>query len=211
MNHTILPTDDFVATVQPVVEDALAECERVLPSYKEMLIILHYTEEPFVSEHMGGSSGRVGGDTTMEIEVNTNVDTWKEGVRSSVAHEYNHVVWHQIHGKDWQTVTLGELIAMEGLAQNFEEHLAGEPPVYATYVDEETLRNVWEKVQDHIEEKGTEWWQRLSFEDSDEFPLWSGYSLAYAIVNERIAELDLLWTDLMKVDPYELLGKGLKV
>ena len=206
MKHTILPNDNFIATVRPVIEDTLGECERLLPSHKGMRIILNYTEDPFVSEHMGGSSGRVGGDTTMEIEVNTNVETWKEGARSSVAHEYNHIVWHQIHGKDWRTVTLGELIAMEGFAQNFEERLVGEPPVYATYVNEETLGTVWGKVRDHLEENGAEWWQRLSFEDSDEFPLWSGYTLAYVIIQKQMEkQRDVKWPELMQITAEELL------
>lgn len=205
-NHIILPTTDFLDTVRPTVEKALQDCEKNLPTNKNVRIILQYTEDKFVSEKMNGSAGSTEDEESMTIKINTNTSAWKDGVRASVAHEYNHVVWHQIHGKDWQTVTLGELLVMGGLAQHFEEQLTGKRPLWSTAVSEEKTEEIFKTIKEHLQENGPEWWQNISFENSDKYPLWSGYALAYVIIKRQLEKRgDVSWPDIMHMKSQELL------
>lgn len=204
MNYTILPTNDFLETVQPVIEQALKECGRVLSCPQDFKIIVQYTEDSFIIEKMGGSSGKVEDELTMIIQVNTGTPCWENSLKGSVAHEYNHLVWQQIHKKT-DDITLGDLLIMEGLAQHFEEGLAGNRPAWATAISKEKAQEVWESIEKHLKEDWDEWWAKISFEDNDKYPLWSGYALAYMIIKKQIAKRGESWPELMKIKTEELL------
>lgn len=208
MSYKIFPDENFIQTVRDLTSKAIEEAENELPAQKEVRVVMQYTENEFVRDSMGGSSGYTVDDSTMFITVDTNAPQWKEAVRSTVIHEYNHVVWHQIHEKDGGNLRLSEIIVMEGLAQCFEEYFVGKPPVYATAVSEEEAKHAWEYAKEHLAESELEWWPKLAFRVEEKFPLWAGYTMAYLMIKQKIEEFGGPWSELMKKPTEEWLAGG---
>lgn len=200
MKHTILPDNKFLQTVRPVIVDALEQAENILPSSRHMQITVNYTEDTFVSETMGGSTGRSDNASGFEVSVNTNVDGWRQALLGSVVHEYNHAIWFHEHNTAWDTMTVRDNIALEGLALCFEEHFIKGVPKFARAISREEAQEVWDKLEPHFGEPADDWTLRAWIAGNDEFPLWAGYTLSYLVINQAKEKLNLTWPELIKLE-----------
>lgn len=192
-----------------MVEVGLTAAEKLLAALEPYDVITNFTDDSFVCERMGGSVGYTGNGGGCALFINTDVDGWRESVKATAAHEYNHVVWFQMKGLTHRELTVKDNIALEGLAQCFEEAVTGITPPYATAISSDVARETWDKLAEHLSEPATEWNNKAWFGESDEFETWAGYTLSYMIVSERIVDTKRPWSELMVMSTEELVGDGL--
>lgn len=204
MTYTISPDTNFLERVQPVVATALEECEAVLPPFAQYDVITNYTDDEFTLEHMHGCVGYTGNEEGCVLFINTNVRGWQETLRATVAHEYNHIVWYQHKQTNYKEISVQDNIALEGLAQCFEESVTGKTPHYAQSVSADVVQETLEKLKPHFEEP-SQGWMHAWVGGSDEFETWAGYTLSYMLVKPTVEHTKLSWRELMKLAPAEVL------
>ena len=124
-------------------------------------------------------------------------------IARTLIHEYMHVVREQY--VPWENGTLLDSLIAEGLTQSFEMEVQPElpPSIYATSFTEDELDNLWTKAKNILEQRGCmndEW-----FFGSEHIKRWSGYSLGFKLVQDKIKESGLKASELYKLPSTEFL------
>ena len=118
-------------------------------------------------------------------------------IARTLIHEYMHVVREQY--VPWENGTLLDSLVAEGLTQSFEIEVRPDlsPSIYATSFTEEELSNLWNKAKDILDQRdriNDEW-----FFGGGDIKRWSGYSLGFKLVQDKIKESGLRASDLYKL------------
>ncbi len=155
-----------------------------------------------------GISGQYTKDARcIDVYVDLNNAHLKNNFETEVArtliHEYMHVVREQY--VPWENGTLLDSLIAEGLAQSFEiEVQPGLPPsIYATSFNEEELADLWDKAKDILDQCG--WINDEWFFGSDIIKRWSGYSLGFKLVQDKINESGSKASELYKLPSTDFL------
>ena len=194
-----------------LIHEGLHRATALLKSKNDIVIIVSSTGDKFIGEEMGGVSGYTPNDHSISISINPSALGWKDFVISTIVHEFNHVVrFQKVSGKENGTI-LGSL-ALEGLAQCFEESITGTARPWSKAVSAKEAEEAWNKVKDKLDISSRDFYTRLFIKKDDpEFRHWTGYAIGYLIVKLRIEELGGKpdWEILTSMSPAELIGKGL--
>ncbi|MEY3783727.1 MAG: hypothetical protein RLZZ230_49 [Candidatus Parcubacteria bacterium] len=126
-------------------------------------------------------------------------------VARTLIHEYMHVVREQYI--PWENGTLLDSLIAEGLTQNFEIEVQPDlpPSIYTTAFTENELDDLWTKANDILNQRG--WVNDEWFFGSDTIKRWSGYSLGFKLVQEKIKASGLRASDLYKLHSVDFLDK----
>lgn len=110
---------------------------------------------------------------------------------NSLKNEFLTILGHELHHcLRWRTVgygiTLLEALVSEGLACHFETELrSGTLPFYATALEEATIPDLFVKASQRFSDTNyghAEWF----FGQSDEIPMYAGYTLGFELVSKYI-------------------------
>ncbi|HLC59722.1 MAG TPA: DUF2268 domain-containing putative Zn-dependent protease [archaeon] len=211
VEHEFLQTKEFIAKVKPLVKKYLEEAELFLMPKKPVKINLVYTSSPHVIKDMGGSTGFTW-ENNITLEINTETKGWKDRLRGTVMHEFNHAMRYQITGKSFDDYAFIDSFAMEGLAQCFEEHITGNINPWSKAISKTKARIMWRKIKPLLNEKNNgNLYQRIFLSRNDKtFPHWTGYTVSYLTLSKKLKELDLEWPEIMKIDSKSLVANGLE-
>lgn len=124
-------------------------------------------------------------------------------VARTLIHEYMHVVREQY--VPWENGTLLDSLIAEGLTQSFEIEVQPTlpPSIYATSFTEEELDNLWNKAKNILDQRG--WVNDEWFFGSENIKRWSGYSLGFKLVQDKIKESGLNASQLYKLPSKDFL------
>lgn len=141
-----------------------------------------------------------------------------ERLVQTVAHEFNHAVFFQYHPllnphvAD-TTQVMGDVIAWEGLAENFVEEVTRGHSFFVSQAGEEEMKDAVERVRPvmtRVLTEGDDIYESVFF-GSTEYKRWTGYIAGYAIIRSyRQMYPRVTWTDLMQMDPAELIKGAMK-
>lgn len=200
----------FVREVRPVVLEAIASAQRILPLESSVQLRVTPDTREAVSTYMQGSAGWTSDSQHVYIGVDTQTKGWRKSLRSTVAHELNHTVRDRRTGKRSGQLTMLDTIASEGLAQCFEKEVCGELPPYAAALSVQQARRVWSMIKDDLDSLDDALYRRIFFARKDrDLPTWAGYRLSYMLVSRRTRLLGLGWGALMGLSSEEIVGPGL--
>ncbi|HMO77796.1 MAG TPA: DUF2268 domain-containing putative Zn-dependent protease [Candidatus Paceibacterota bacterium] len=157
-----------------------------------------------------GSSGQYSKDARcIDIYLDLNNPHFKNNYETEIArtliHEYMHVVREQY--VPWENGTLLDSLIAEGLTQSFEIEVQPDlpPSIYATSFTEEELDNLWNKAKDILDHRG--WENDEWFFGGENIKRWSGYSLGFKLVQDRIKAIGLKASELYKFPSAYFLDK----
>jgi uncharacterized protein YjaZ len=124
------------------------------------------------------------------------LNPWHKGFVTSIESEVAPMLAHELfHCTRWigpgYGSTLGEALVSEGLALHFETLFRGRVPFYATAVGKPQLSALLEKARPAF--TNNDYGHMAWFYGSPErdLPRYAGYSLAFQIVGEALAALDI--------------------
>ena len=119
------------------------------------------------------------------------------GADRTLIHEYMHVVREEY--VPWENGTLLDSLVAEGLAQSFEVEVQPDllPSIYTTAFSEDELNDLWDKAKTILDQRG--WINDEWFFGSDNIKRWSGYSLGFKLVQDKIKESGLKASGLYKL------------
>jgi uncharacterized protein YjaZ len=201
-----------MADAVPIIKDALKKSAALLEAPADITFKVVATDDKVIRDRLDGSGGSTVTPTNITITVfNENVRSWRDAIVSSVAHEYSHAVrgysYTDENGKP-KVFDLKECLAAEGLAQCFEIEVNGGLILkYTREISRKAAVRAWTDLKGRLGETGLYW---AVFEGyGGEFPLWTGYTLAYLIVSRNIKDLGGDWNEITKLDAETLIGDGL--
>ncbi len=130
-------------------------------------------------------------------------DNFETEVSRTLIHEYMHVVREQYI--EWENGTLLDSLVAEGLAQSFEVEIQPclPPSIYATAFTKNDLIDLWSNAKAILDQRGLsndEW-----FFGGDKIKRWSGYSLGYKLVQDKIKSSGLKASELYKLSSTDFL------
>ncbi len=189
----------------PLIEDGLLEASKLLNTENDIIINVSSTEDKFVGDKMGGVIGFTPNGHTFFLSINESTNNWVKFIAGNVAHEFNHAVRLQrVHQKSH---TLLNSLVFEGLAQCFEEQITGLTRPWSKAITRVKAQAIWMKLKKRLNVESMDLYNGLFIGQNDkEFPHWSGYTIGYLIVKERLHELGKDWNDIMSMKLEVLMG-----
>jgi len=201
---------DLAQLVRPIVHEAVASAQIVLPIETDVLLTVAPDLREAVTKYMHGSTGWTPDSQHVRIVVNTGTEGWQKSLKSTVAHELNHTVRHHRIGTHRGQLTMLDTIAFEGLAQCFETEVCGKRPPYATSLSTRQARRTWSLVEDNLDSLDEGLYRRIFFARNDkEVPTWAGYGISYMLVHRMKKRSGLGWNELMGLSSEEIVGSGI--
>jgi len=200
----------FVREVKPVVIEAIASAQRILPLESSVRLRVTPDTREAVSTYMQGSTGWTRDSQHVYVGVNTQTKGWRRSLKRTVAHELNHTVRDKRTAKRKGKMTMLDTIAFEGLAQCFEKEVSGELPPYAAALSVQQTRRIWSMIKHDLDSRDEALYRRIFFaRDDRDVPTWAGYRLSYMIVSRRMKRLELGWDARMGLSSEEIVGRRL--
>lgn len=202
-NELTLIADDLRSIFDSTLEKVISLTEEV-----ETDIVVRHS--PINSIPELGSSGQYTKDARC-IDVYLDLDSphlksnFETEIARTLIHEYMHVVREQY--VPWENGTLLDSLIAEGLTQSFEIEVQPTlpPSIYATSFTEEELDNLWNKAKDILDQRG--WANDEWFFGGENIKRWSGYSLGFKLVQDKIKVSGLKASELYKLPSADFLHK----
>ncbi len=199
---------DKAADQMREIFDTTAEKVITLTEPVETDIVVRHSPQNAIPE-LGISGQYTKAARCIDVYVDLNNIHLKNNFETEVArtfiHEYMHVVREQY--VPWENGTLLDSLIAEGLTQSFEIEVQPElpPSIYATSFTEDELQNLWDKAKAILDQRG--WANDEWFFGSENIKCWSGYSLGFKLVQNKISASGLKASELYKLPATDFLDK----
>lgn len=157
-----------------------------------------------------GISGQYTKDANcIDIYVDLEHEHLQANLTSEVARTLTHEYMHALRENyvPWEGGTLLDSLIAEGLTQSFELEVQPSlaPSIYATAITGNELEELWKSAQPFLDQRG--WDNDEWFFGSEKIKRWSGYSLGFKLVQDKIAESGLQASKLYKLPTADFLPK----
>lgn len=166
-----------------IVKNALNKCENSLKSQDTNIWIFPCNpEDNFVKYRMSGVSGVTFCKGKILLFINPTAENWKTMLPYAVAHEYHHSTCIETKFKE-DRITLLNYMLLEGMADSFANILYPDRNVpWVSSISGDDERKVWNKIRDNLDSTDENYRNNIIFGYGTEFPVWSGYTIGYNIV-----------------------------
>ena len=200
-NELALIADDLRKIFDSTLEKVVSLTEEV-----ETDIVVRHSPQGVILEL--GISGQYTNDARcIDVYLDLGNTHLKDHLETEVArtliHEYMHVVREQYI--PWENGTLLDSLIAEGLTQSFEIEVQPDlpPSIYANALTDAELVDLWSTAKAKLNQRGClndEW-----FFGGENIKRWSGYSLGFKLVQDKIRESRLKASELYKLSSNDFL------
>lgn len=198
----LLLYEDNLSKAIPLAKKTLRKCTRLLRPKANITFVIVNARRDFVRDKMKGVAGFTENDNLVVLEIHTG-GKWREGLVSTVAHEFSHTV----RFKKFHYPNMRENLASEGLAQNFEALISGKLQPWSEALPQSKIKLISNRIKPYLNDRSYKTYHRIFLSNCDkEFPHWSGYTVSYLLVKKQIGELKTDWNKLMWLDARELIN-----
>ena len=207
-NKGLIIYEENLQEAVPLIKLGLHKSSKLLHTNNDVIIDASILNDKFIKNRMEGVSGFCPNPYMLSIRINPKALNWKSHVVGVISHEFSHMVRFQRIVKEKYTIL--DYLAMEGLAQCFETQITGFVRPYSKALTDKEARIVWRKVKKIMHKSGKDLYRRVFLERKDKvFPHWSGYTISYLILNERLHNMKSSWDEIIGMDAKSLIGDGL--
>ena len=176
----------------------------ITEAVKTEVIIEHSPENCIPELGIGGQYTKA--DSRINIYLDLTNSHLNENLEQEIgrtfAHEYMHALREQY--VSWENGTFLDALIAEGLTQSFEVEVQSHlpPSAYATALTASELDDAWIKAKDILnqQEYSDDW-----FFGGNGIKKWTGYSLGYKLVQNKIKETGLKASQLYKLPSTDFL------
>lgn len=150
--------------------------------------------DAFTRDVMGGIAGVTAGRGRIILRIHPDAN-WRAALPYVLAHEMHHSYWLQHHFDPKQPFTLADYLMLEGRADYFAGTLFTHPAPWTAALDAANYNTAWRTLSKQL--NATDWatLQGAMFGSAQAgIPAWSGYTIGYRLVSDRMArapKLDL--------------------
>lgn len=183
--------------------------EKIVPLTEEVetdIVIRHSPQNTIPELGISGQYTNEAGCIDIYLDLNNGhlKNNFEAEVSRTLIHEYMHVVREQY--VPWENGTLLDSLIAEGLTQSFEIEVQPDlpPSLYATAFTEEELVELWNRAKTILDQRG--WANDEWFFGGDDIKRWSGYSLGFKLVQDKIMQSGLSASELYKLPSKDFLS-----
>lgn len=187
--------------IEAIISSAFILCNKHLQNDSVVFYIAPSTADlKEITNKMGGVTGLTAGGKQIELTIDFNVSSWKEALKHTVAHEFNHAYWTNENLSPTYKLTLLEYLVFEGKADAFAHLLYPEikAPWTCSLSDKEKA-NLWNKIKPNLQSDDPTLLGAVMFGSKD-YPVWGGYTLGYDIIQTAFKKhpeiIKTNWTNL---------------
>ena len=202
-------------TIKEIIDATLLECNKYLQNDGLTFNISPTTpEDKEIIKEMGGVTGITHDDKHISITIDTNIISWKEILKYTVAHEYHHAYCINSYDEAYRW-TLLDYIVFEGNADSFA-HLIYPNIIAAwtTALSETEKSALWVKISPDLQSKDDSLHNEVMF-GGKTYPIWGGYTLGFNIVQSALKNNPNLtvkaWTNLTASEMLEMSDYKCKI
>jgi len=192
--------------IQKCIEKTVFDCSAHLPvPTKNYIFVLPYLpmEKDYVFEGVMGFS-----PYSCVFYIFLSPKLWlSKSLANTVAHELNHTIFYYHHYDDLNNYSLLDEIILEGLAENFREHvLEKTSALWAVAITKEKAFEILDKMDKKTLFSKDQGLIKNVLFGNNAYAHWTGYSIGYWLVKELLHKKpDLSWETLMKLSSLEIL------
>ncbi|TXE16413.1 hypothetical protein ES692_12855 [Psychroserpens burtonensis] len=160
-----------------------------LSIFNESLTIYVLPVNPNFKQVVAGMSGIIGltaGSKQIILTIEPDILGWESMLEYAVAHEFNHAYWTNLNFGKSTNWTLLDYLVFEGKGDCFAHSLY--PSVIAPWtmaLTENQISDLWNTIEPNLQSKDIGLQTEIMF-GSNNYPVWSGYSVGYDIVRTAL-------------------------
>jgi len=183
--------------IQEKVEHNLEKAMQVLDNSNVVHVYLIPTLNQFLKEYMDGIQGWCPSKNAIHLYIHPDCNK-NIALIETLVHEYNHTVFRSYHL--WNKVEEG--LVAEGLAEHFRLELVGGKRAKWTEVLNEKESMFWlEKIKPVLKSESFEDYNNVFTNfDEEPYPLWTGYTVGYYLIEKYRKINKSVWNEIMKVE-----------
>ena len=212
-NYKIESINSFMSDkIKSLIGASFEKYNKLFDFNDDLIVILLPTNQSFVFEKMKGSTGYTTSSKTIFIFINKKSIKNKKiynTIQKTFIHEYNHSARIKYFPKI-NSMTLLDNIIFEGLADNFQvrEIKGSKIPSWSKCISKKKAKIIFNEIIKKINSKNENDFFQLFFENK-KYPLWSGYSIGYYIVNYFLKNnTNNTWKEIIKLKSSDILKKS---
>ncbi len=207
-NYEFLKSNTALSELEGGIQRVLDAVEESIVSIVEAVkteVVVEHNPEKYIPElGIGGQYTKA--ENRINIYLDLTNSHLKENLEQEISRTFVHEYMHALREQyvSWENGTLLDALIAEGLTQSFEIEVLPtlKPALYATAFTEEELRELWNKAKPVLQEKNIidDW-----FFGGNGIKKWTGYSLGYKLVQDKIKESGLKASQLYKLPSTDFL------
>jgi uncharacterized protein YjaZ len=188
--------------IESIISSTLLKCNQYLKNDSLTFYILPASADAKqIISMMGGVTGSTAGKQQILLTIDPEINSWKEMLAYSVAHEFNHAYWTRVKFTRSYRWTLLRYLVFEGKADSFAHLLYPKARApWTSSLSESEKTELWNRIKGELNNEDPNLLTEVMF-GSQKYPLWGGYTIGYDIVQkamknkseltpDRLAELD---------------------
>lgn len=187
IEHAINGINNNKSEIAEAIHKSINNCNESLKNDS----ITFYVQPPNISRsdiltRMGGVTGMTIGSKHILITVDTDVNGWKEGMEYCVAREFLHSYWTNTQFDSTFKWTMLRYLVYEGKGDVFAKKLYPNAKApWTAALDEPKKVELWAKINPRLNTRNFFFMTEVMFGSKD-YPLWSGYTLGYKLVQDGL-------------------------
>jgi uncharacterized protein YjaZ len=186
--------------IRKLVEETLVKCLNEVDKKPHIFVFPSYNS--FTNKKMGGVGGNYSKYLVMLIFVNTSVKNWEKSLKETICHEFTHAV--SSYYNLWEN-TIGEGIVLDGIAENFQEHILNGKSMFSNILSEEECKEIFKKIDSKLNLNDEKEYNEL-FYGGGKYKQWTGYALGYWLVKNYLKNLKKIdWEKIINTNPSKIL------
>lgn len=205
-NHKYFSVNDKLKErVVTITKDTLKELDKFSKSKKYVFIFPCL--DNFTINQLGGVGGYCPWKNVILIFLYPS-EGWEQNLKETLYHEFAHSINDSYKGGEF---SLGEGFILEGLAEHFREKvLGGERAPYTRALSYDDVIKYLKKLKSKLKVIDFELYREVFF-GTGEYPLWTGYSIGYYLVEKYLKDKkEIDWNELLRKNPKLILEKLLE-
>ncbi|MBA2613550.1 MAG: hypothetical protein H0U95_16420 [Bacteroidetes bacterium] len=193
--------------IEKIISEAFTLCNKQIKNDSVTFYMIPLSSDiKEIVNKMGGVTAQTAGSKQIILTIDFSVNSWKEMLKYTVAHEFNHSYWTNINFSNNYKMTLLSYIIFEGKADSFAHSLY--PNVKApwtTSLNASEKTALWKKIMLKLQSDDQYLLASVMF-GSEDYPIWGGYTLGYDIMQTAFKKNpELLKTNWTNLDADKLL------
>jgi len=171
--------------VETIISSAYLRCNNYLKNDSVIFYVVPaIADKKEVMNEMGGAAGFTPGSKQIILQVDFNIKTWKESLKFTIAHEFNHACLIMENPTEMREWTLLRYLVFEGKAEAFAGllyPLEKEKIPNISPLTENEKKALWLKIKPDLQSDNWDIFMEVMF-GSKNYPHYGGYTLGVDII-----------------------------
>ena len=173
--------------IEEIVSATLSDANKILKNDSITIYILPSNNyQKFMIKRMRGVTAVTAGSKQILITIDTNFGNWKDMLKYTIAHEFDHTYWTKSHFSNSMRFTMLDYLCFEGRADSYAHLIYPDFKCpWTNVLADDKKTEAWTKIKPELQSEDQTLMSGVMF-GSAEYPFWCGYTMGYSIVQSAL-------------------------